>query len=154
MSKPSILLAPHSFGLPEFYDPVFDAVRAKGYDIQGLHLPSSGLRAFEGRPGTPPTMYDDANYLAREVEKLADTGKDVVLIGHSYSGVPVSQCAKGLSKEERRKQGKPGGLVNLAYLSSPVPPVGGHGNSFRAEVHAEHIVEMVIPVRHFLLEPS
>jgi pimeloyl-ACP methyl ester carboxylesterase len=151
MPKPTILLAPHSFGLPEFYDPVFDAVRAKGYDIRGLHLPSSGLTSLEGRPGTPPTMYDDADYIAREVEKLADEGKDVVLIGHSYSGIPVTQCGKGLSKEERRSQGRSGGLVNLAYLSSPVPPLGGHADSFRGEVQPEQIIKKPANVRHSLL---
>jgi pimeloyl-ACP methyl ester carboxylesterase len=152
MSKPSILLAPYSYGLPEFYDQVFDVVRAKGYDIRGLHLPSVGLRTLEGRSGKSPTMYDDADYIAQEVEKLADTGKDVVLIGHSYSGTPVSQCGKGLSKDERGTQGKPGGLVNLAYLSCPVPPLGGHANSFRAEVQDEHIIDMKIDLRHSLLE--
>ncbi len=152
MPKPSILLAPHSCGLPEFYDLVFDAVRSEGYDIRGLHLSSSGLTALKGRPGKPPTMYNDADYIAIEVEKLADDGKDVVLIGHSYSGIPVSQCSKGLSKEERRQQGKPGGLVNLAFLSCPVPPLGGHGNSFREEVKTEHVVELEIDVRPSVLQ--
>ena len=28
--------------LPEFYEPIFDLVRAKGYEIRGLHKPSVG----------------------------------------------------------------------------------------------------------------
>lgn len=146
MSKPSILLAPHSFGLPEFYDPIFDAVRAKGYDIRGLHLPSSGLRALEGRPGEPATMYDDAAYIAKEVETLADAGKNVVVIGHSYGGVPVTQSCEGLSKEERQKQGKSGGLVHLAFMSSPIAPIGENADSFRKDVQEDHVIELSVDV--------
>ncbi|OQU99578.1 hypothetical protein CLAIMM_05188 [Cladophialophora immunda] len=144
MSKPSILLVPGSFVLPEYYDPVFDAVRAKGYDIKGLHIPSVGLRTLEGRPGKPPTMYDDADFIAKEVKALADEGKDVILIAHSYSGIPVSQCTKGLGKEERRKQGEPGGLVNLAYLTCLVPALGANARSILAEAPDEHKVDMKV----------
>ncbi|KAJ9612416.1 hypothetical protein H2200_004013 [Cladophialophora chaetospira] len=144
MSKPSILLVPGSFVFPHYYNHIFDAVRAKGYEIRGLHNPTVGLGTLQGRPGKPPTMYDDASFIAEEVEKLADEGKDVILIGHSYAGIPVSQCAEGLGKEERKKQGKPGGLVNLAYLTCLVPPVGGNARSVLAKVPDEHKVDMKV----------
>lgn len=150
MAKPSIVLIPGSFALPEFYNPIFDAVRERGYDIRGLHLPSVGLRAVEGRPGSPPTMYDDAKHIDKEVEKLSDEGKDVILIGHSYGGVPVSQCGQGLSKEERQKQGKPGGLVNLAYLTCLVPSLGANARDILADVPDEHKVDMKVQVSQAL----
>lgn len=124
MSKPSILLIPGSFSGPDAYDPVFEAVREKGYEIRGLHLPTVGLRKREGRPGEPPTMYDDAVFIRREVEKLADEGKDVILISHSYGGVPTTESTKGASKAERESQGKKGGVVHIAYMTSVVPAVG------------------------------
>ncbi|KAI1617923.1 Alpha/Beta hydrolase protein [Exophiala viscosa] len=124
MSKPTILLVPGSFALPEFYNEMFDKIRAKGYDIQGIHKPTVGLSAGQGRPGPAPSMYDDAAHIAKEVEKVADAGKDVVLIGHSYGGVPVTEAVKGLPKKEREAQGKKGGLVNLAYMTCLVPAVG------------------------------
>jgi len=123
MSKPSILLIPGSFSLPEFYDTVVDPVAAKGYEIKALHLPSVG-----SKPGPtekePPSMYEDAALIAAEVTKLADLGKDVILIAHSYGGVPATESVKGLGKEERQKEGKKGGIVRLAYLTAIVPPVG------------------------------
>jgi hypothetical protein len=124
MSKPSILLIPGSFAKPEFYTPVLDAVTAKGYEIKGLHLPSVGLSALQPRPGVPPTMYDDAAFIAKEAEKFADEGKDVIVIGHSYGGIPVTQSIKGLAKEDRQKEGKQGGVVNLAFITSLVPALG------------------------------
>ncbi|KAF2816721.1 alpha/beta-hydrolase [Mytilinidion resinicola] len=124
MAKPSILLIPGASGLPEFYDSVMDPVTAKGYTIRGLHMRSVGLKAGIAREGVPPSMYDDAALIAKEVEKLADEGKDVILIAHSYGGVPTTESTKGLSKEERREQGKSGGIVRLAYMTSLVPAVG------------------------------
>ena len=156
MSKPSILLIPGSFALPEYYDTVVEAVAAKGYEIWGLHLPSVGLETGQGREGAPPTMYDDAAFIAKEAEKLADEGKDVILIGHSYGGVPVTQSAEGLGKEERQKQGKSGGLVRLAYITSLVPAVGTSAAGVLADVTKEYQIDLKIDVRFspFLFSPS
>lgn len=146
MAKPTIVLVPGSFAVPELYNPIFDAVRERGRDIGGVHLPSVGLKAREGRPGSPPTMYDDAEHISKEIERLSDEGKDVIVIGHSYGGVPVSQSGKGLSKEERQKQGKPGGLVRLAYMTCLVPPLGGSARDVLADVPDEHKVDMKVLV--------
>ena len=145
-TKPSILLVPGSFGLPEFYEPVFELVRAKGYDIQGLHKPSVGPSAGQPRPGPPPTMYDDAAHIANAAEKLADEGKDVIVVAHSYGGVPASQSTKGLSKGERRQAGKPGGIVNLAYLTCLVPALGQSAKDVLATVPPEQTVELKVRV--------
>ncbi|OAP63370.1 hypothetical protein AYL99_02597 [Fonsecaea erecta] len=145
MSKPSLLLIPGSFALPEFYDPIIDAVAAKGYEIKGLHKPSVGLASGQGREGVaPPSMYDDAAFIAKEAEKLADQGKDVILLGHSYGGVPLTESTKGLSKEERQKQGKPGGIVNLAYMTALVPAVGQAAMSVLADVPKQQRLDLKV----------
>ncbi|KAI1458314.1 alpha/beta-hydrolase [Annulohypoxylon moriforme] len=122
MGRPSILLIPGSFGIPDFYNNIFKEIAAKGYEIKGLHLPSVALK--DGARGAPPTMYDDAAFIAKEVTTLADEGKDVMLIGHSYGGVPITQSTKGLTKGERQKQGKIGGIVRLSYMTALVPSLG------------------------------
>jgi pimeloyl-ACP methyl ester carboxylesterase len=146
MSKPSILLIPGAFGLPEFYDPVINAVALEGYEIRALHCPSVGLKTGP-REGAPPTMYDDAAFIAKEIEKLADEGKDVVLVAHSYGGIPATESAKGLGKEERQKQQKKGGIVNLAYMTAPVPPVGGSAMAMLADLPKENQLDLKIDVR-------
>lgn len=153
MSRPSILLIPGSFALPDFYDIVVDAATAQGYSIKALHLPSVGLSTLNGRPGVLPTMYDDAAFIAGEAEKLADEGKDVLLIGHSYGGVPVTQSLKGLSIKERQKQGKAGGVVGLAYITSVVPVVGQSAADVLGNVPQEHKLDLKIDVRLLLLFP-
>ena len=119
MDKPTILIVPGGFTLPELYRDVITHVTGKGYPIQALHLPSVGYKT-----DVPGTMQDDAAFIASETAKLADEGKYVVLIAHSYGGIPATESTKGLSKAERQQQGKAGGLVRLAYISCIILPVG------------------------------
>ncbi|MCJ1384566.1 hypothetical protein MMC17_007683 [Xylographa soralifera] len=143
MSKPSILLVPDSFTLPELYDPIVNAVAAKGYEIQALHLPSVGLKTGP-REGPPPSMYEDAALIAKEVEKLADEGKDVLLIAHSYGGIPATESTKGLGAEERQKDGKKGGIVALAYITALVPALGVSAMGVLAGVPPES--QLLLPI--------
>ena len=146
MSKPSIILVPGSFGGPEFYEPVVNAVAAKGYSIRALQMPSVGLKSdTTGR--APPSMYDDAAFIAAETRKLADEGKDVLLIAHSYGGTPATESTKGLGKEERETQGKKGGLVRLAYMTALVPAVGTAAGGVSAGVQSEIRTEPQVDVR-------
>ena len=48
----------------------------------------------------------------------------MVLAMNSYGGFPGTEATKGLSKGEREKEGKEGGIVALVYLASFIPPVG------------------------------
>lgn len=129
MSKPSIIFVPGSYVLLSAYQKFLDAISEAGYEIKGIHPPSVGPSSRQGRDGPAPSMYDDAAVIAQEAEKLADQGKDVILMGHSYAGIPISESTKGLGKEERKSQGKPGGIVRLAYISCLVPAVGQSAGS-------------------------
>ena len=81
-------------------------------------------------------MQDDAAYVAKVVEELANKNKDVLLISHSYGGMPMTESVKGLTKKERTKHGKRGGIVRLAYLTSLVSEVGQSGEDLLADVPA------------------
>ncbi|KAF5861907.1 hypothetical protein ETB97_012379 [Aspergillus alliaceus] len=120
-NKPAILSIPGAFGMPELYDAIVNAVAAQGHSIRALHLPSVG---YQSGVKEPPCMEDVVAFSGSEISKLADQGKDVVLITHSYCGMPVTQSTKGLGEIERQVQGKEGGIVRLAYMSSIVLPLG------------------------------
>ena len=98
MSKPSIILVPASFTRPELYDVIMKPLIQQGWEARALHSPSIGVAPDQGREGPAPTMYDDAAFIANEVGKLADEGKDVVLFAHSYGGLPATESIKKLSK--------------------------------------------------------
>lgn len=124
MSKPSIIFIPGSYILLPVYQPLLDAISTAGYEIRGIHPPTVGVSSRQGRDGPARSMYEDAAVISQEAEKLADQGKDVILMGHSYAGIPMSQSTEGLGKKERKAQGKPGGIVHLAYIACLVPALG------------------------------
>jgi pimeloyl-ACP methyl ester carboxylesterase len=129
MPKPTILLVPGSYNLVSRYSAIIDIVSNAGYEVVGIDLPTVGPRPGEGRPTPAPSMDDDAAAIAARIEQIADKGEDVVLVGHSYAGVPMTESTKGLHKAARKAQGKPGGVVHLGYLSALVPEVGGSAAS-------------------------
>lgn len=126
--KPYTLIVPGGLTPAAVYDPVVDEVTRRGHDIRALQLPSVRLRSETGPVREPPTMYEDAVLIAREAEALADTGRDVIIISHSYGGVPATESVRGLSKAARAREGKPGGVVRLAYMTSLVPELGAAAN--------------------------
>ncbi|KAI0204558.1 alpha/beta-hydrolase [Astrocystis sublimbata] len=123
MSRPALIIVPAASALPLFYCTVVDGVSQHGYDIQVLHIPSVGLESG-ARPGKPPNMYDDAAFVASHVTSLADAGRDIVLVAHSYGCTAATESTRDLTKKERLRQGKSGGIVGLAYVAGLVPEVG------------------------------
>jgi hypothetical protein len=121
---PTLVLIPGSFNLISSYTTVINKFASFGHSIHAIDLRTVGKK-----PGPPPTMYDDAAFINSEVGKLADEGKDIVLMGHSYGGIPVSEGLKGVSKKEREACGKKGGVVRVAYLAALVPEVGENSTS-------------------------
>lgn len=125
-TKPTIVLVPGSFLHSSHYAPTLQPLREQGVTVHVLDPPCYHTK----KPGLPPTMYDDASFIATFVEELADQGHEVVLVSHSYGGTPASECMKGsdgrgLSVDSRQALGKRGGVVRLAYITAVVPKLGG-----------------------------
>ncbi|KAK3709515.1 hypothetical protein LTR37_010888 [Vermiconidia calcicola] len=143
--KPTILIIPGAFGLPEWYDSIVKPVAAHGYSVQAIKLPSVAYtKELVPGEGPAPTMYDDAAFIAAEVSKLAGEGQDIMLLAHSYGGVPTTQSTKGLSKDERQQEGKQGGIVRLTYLTSLVPALGQSASSVLAGAPPEQTLDFNI----------
>ncbi|PVI04462.1 alpha/beta-hydrolase [Periconia macrospinosa] len=123
-TKPALVFVTGSFVMASHYDPLIDAIKAKGYTAQIVQLQTAGKR-----PGPLPTMYDDAAAINATTTKLAEEGRDVVVIAHSYGGVPSTQSLKGVTKAEREKEGKKGGVVSINYIAALVPELGASAGS-------------------------
>jgi pimeloyl-ACP methyl ester carboxylesterase len=78
-------------------------LHALGYGTHAPALPSAGEHPTAG-------MHDDAAVLA---EELASIDGPVVLLGHSYGGIPVTEAAAGARNVER-----------LIYLCAWMPDEG------------------------------
>lgn len=120
--KPAILIVPGSFSPASFYADLVAALQSHGYEVVAETLLSSARSPVRGEKAA--TMQEDAKFFHDIAEKLADQGKDVVIVTHSYGGIPGTECSKGLSKEERKAAGKPGGISRFVYVTSVVPSPG------------------------------
>lgn len=79
-------------------------------------------------------MYDDASHFRNVISKLADQGKDIVLLPHSYGGIVANESAKGLLKSDRLKAGKTGGIIEIVNISTLTPGVGESAVDVAAEI--------------------
>lgn len=86
MAVPELVVVPGSFGTSEMYDPIVLPLREKGYAIHVLDPPCYPKGYKAGSQGPPPGIYDDAKFVSDYLRKLADAGKEVVVLAHSYGG--------------------------------------------------------------------
>ena len=112
-SKPAFVLVPGFFSPKESYAKVVDLLSSKGYESLPTDLPTAA-----GGGDHAPSMSDDANSIHDAAASLADQGKDVVLVAHSYSGIPVTESVRGLLEVDRAREGKRGGIVALVYIAA------------------------------------
>lgn len=122
--KPTILLIPGAWHQGSTFEPVANIFRARGYEAETITLPSAG-----GPAST--TAYDDAAYIQNTYLKpLVGQEKEVVLVMHSYAGVPGTESVKGFARKDIAAQGKKGGVISLIYQAAFLLPGGASIESF------------------------
>ena len=118
MAKPTFVLVPGAWHQPSIYSSVMDTLGAHGYPTVGLPLPSAGAM--------PPNMSfdEDVKAIRDSLTELVDQDKDVILVVHSYTGMPGAEAPKGLGKKERQDKGLEGGVVRLVFIMAFAMPEG------------------------------
>ena len=125
-------------------------MQSKGYGTLSALLPSTGSDSN----APPVTAQNDADYVrSRMLLPVLDVEQhDVILITHSYSGMPGSAAARGLGKAERAAQGKTTSVLGQIFLAAFIPR-GGDGKDITAMFGGQmppHIVVDVSETFHYL----
>lgn len=118
-TKPTVLIVPGGWHLPLHYEPLTNVLSSHGFTSVALPLPTLGA--------SPPDkdLYDDIAYISSKLEGLVEKGgREVILIAHSYAGIPGSSAARPFVRKERAQQGKKGGVTGVLYISSWAVPAG------------------------------
>lgn len=97
MANPTVVFVPGAWHTPEAYSDTIKALEQHSYPTVGLPLPSAGAEPahldFQG----------DVEGIRRCITELVDAGKEVILVSHSYSGMPAAEAPIGLGRSERAK---------------------------------------------------
>ena len=147
--KPTILLAHGAWHPPHLYDPLKQALAKHGYTLAVPALPTMGVDA------TGIGWDADVKALLEHAEPLFAQGKEVVLVAHSYGGIPACVATRGNEVAERAKAGLPGGFRRVIFLCAFALPVAGLSNltaipgaqwlSWQRVIESEGIVSLKKP---------
>lgn len=119
ISKPTIVIAVAAWLTPACYEVFTDKLEASGFTTIVPPLPSIGgtKQPLSGLP-------EDVTVIKTILTKLADEGKEVILLSHSYGGVVASCAVEGLDVGSRAKAGLKGGVAKVVYMSAFMVPKG------------------------------
>ncbi|KAJ5090796.1 alpha/beta-hydrolase [Penicillium argentinense] len=116
MSKPVLIFAPGAWYPPTVFDPLIS--KLDDYECHTVAFPSIQ------QPASVQDLQLDIAAVRALVETAAEAGKDVFVVSHSWSGLPVNSALDGLAKYERELSGKKGGVVRLIFIAAFIPAFG------------------------------
>jgi pimeloyl-ACP methyl ester carboxylesterase len=121
MSKPTIVCVPGSWHVPDIYNATMAALNERGYPTIGCALASVGAE----EPLSHVNFDGDVKGIRDCLTHLIEgEQKEVVLVAHSYAGMPAAEAPAGLTKSEREAKGLQGGLIRLVVIMGFVVPEG------------------------------
>ena len=151
-SPPSFIIISGAWHVPSLYSGLLTFLEKSGYSATVPSLPSCDTQDPHNT-----TCSTDAEAIRRQIIHLIEPdGKDVVLICHSYGGVPGGAAAYGLSKISRAKEGKKGGVIGLIYMCGFIITEGSSLLGMLGGKHAPCVVEnqvLMYPYLSNLISP-
>ncbi|THC88927.1 hypothetical protein EYZ11_011628 [Aspergillus tanneri] len=114
----TILFVPGAWITPAFYQPFLQALTDARYDVRYANYPSLDPKD----PSAADCLADTKAIASVLTPIVEDECKDVLVLMHSYAGMPGAAAAAGLAKSQRAQKGKTGGVIGLLFLGAFVVP--------------------------------
>lgn len=93
-SKPTFVFVPGNFLPPSYYADIANLLETHGFQTRLVTLPSTG-------PKSPLTSNKpDITAIHHVLKELSDSGKEIIVVAHSYGGIPTCEAVKGLENEK------------------------------------------------------
>lgn len=133
-TKPTILLVPGGWHSASVYSHFAAQLESLGLSTVAISLPSVNSISPQTASCT-----EDSIALRKELISLIETDEqDVVILAHSYGGIPAGGAARGLSKTSCKD--RKGGVLGMIYLSAFVVPEGTSLLDYLGGKHAPYLV--------------
>jgi len=155
-TRPTIILVAGAWMLPSTYENFLAILQKAGYPTSYASYPS--LNPVD--PLKADVAADSAAIREKVMLPLIETqGKEVVVVMHSYGGMPGSVAFVELGKTQRAHHGKRGGVVGLVFISGFVLQEGasvadGQGGALPPWVKEDTVFLPMFRHRILLKKPS
>jgi pimeloyl-ACP methyl ester carboxylesterase len=113
---PTFLFIPGGWHLPDYYSPIIKSLADSGYDSETVTLNINADPPLED-------LEPEVNSILSKLRPLLKAGKDVIVVSHSYGGIPTTE-AVGRLMEEQSSGSNDGQVVRLVYIAAFVPVKG------------------------------
>lgn len=117
-SKPVILAVHGAWHTAVCFTLLIQKLKVAGYDtVAPTHLSCTS--------DVPPApLQADSQQLRTIAMELADQGKEIIALVHSYGGVVATNSLSNLGIEQRKKEGLEGGVKAIVYMCAFIPIEG------------------------------
>lgn len=116
--NPTVILIPGAWHVPEHYEPVVKDLEKHGFPAFAVSLPSVGgesqVTSFE----------PDVNAITSAIISVLDADKDIIVVFHSYGGMPGTEAVGKVMQERRDSKSAKARIKRLIYMSAHVPSEG------------------------------
>jgi pimeloyl-ACP methyl ester carboxylesterase len=119
MTKPTLVLVHGAWHSPAHFKPLIEVLESHNYNVVAVTCPSSSRAAT----ATPATFEDDCEAVRSVVLRELDSA-NVLVVAHSYGGVPASNALKSLSPSARTASNHATSVTGIAYVCAAALPAG------------------------------
>ncbi|KAL8782578.1 MAG: hypothetical protein Q9213_005256 [Squamulea squamosa] len=135
-SKITFVIVPGAWHPSSLYGDFVSHLQQAGYGAVVATYPSCNSQS----PKTATCEEDTKAVRQLCMSLIEKESKELVLICHSYGGIPAGGAALGLSKAHRLQEGKDGGVIGLVYMTAFVVAEGSSLLTFLGGKHAPYLV--------------
>lgn len=114
VQKPAMVIAHGAWHVPAHYEPMAKPLREAGYEVI---IPQHKSVGAESDPGN--ALQKDAAAIADILRELLVSGKDIILVMHSYGGIAGSE-AVGMLYDKQAPTEFDGRIKRLVFLAAHV----------------------------------
>jgi hypothetical protein len=142
MSKPTIVCVPGAWHTPDIYAKTLSILEEHGYPTIGLPLASVGA-------SPPHTSFDEDVKEIRDclAQLVVEEEKEVILVMHSYTGMPGAEAPVGLGRKDREAANRKGGVIRLVFIMAFAMPEGFQPTAGGAQFPDWMKVDMQVSLR-------
>ena len=120
--KPVVVVIHGAWQRQQQYQLLGQSLVDRGFEVLRPESATSGQETVEIQG---KTYLDDVAVIHKTMEPSLAAGREIVLVCHSYGGIPTSAAAEGYQIHERQEKGLTGGIKHIVYLAAAALPSKG-----------------------------